>query len=145
MLKETIQTGLRMKVIKPTHLRKVNVDTTVQTKAVRFPTNARLYNRARERLVKAARKFGIQIKQSYERVGPRLLLQQSRYAHARQMKRARACTRKLRTHLGRVIREPASKPRRWECSNGNLSPRFFQSHLCSVRNCLFQDRPPNIV
>jgi IS5 family transposase len=32
-------------------------------------------------------------------------MQQSRYAHARQMKRARACTRKLRTNLGRVIRE----------------------------------------
>ena len=105
MLKETIQTGLRIKVIKPTQLQRVNVDTTVQTKAVRFPTDARLYNRARERLVKAARKGGIQIKQSYERVGPRLLMQQSRYAHARQMKRARACTRKLRTNLGRVIRE----------------------------------------
>ena len=32
-------------------------------------------------------------------------MQSSRYAHARQMKRARACTRKLRTQLGRVIRE----------------------------------------
>jgi transposase, IS5 family len=28
-----------------------------------------------------------------------------RYAHARQMKRARACTRKLRTQLGRVLRQ----------------------------------------
>jgi IS5 family transposase len=71
MLKETIQTGLRMKVITPTQLKRVNVDTTVQTKAVRYPTDARLYNRARERLVKEARKCGIQIKQSYERVGPR--------------------------------------------------------------------------
>ena len=105
MLKETIQTGLRMKVITLTQLKRVNVDTTVQTKAVRYPTDARLYNRARERLVQAARKCGIPIKQSYERVGPRLLMQQSRYAHARQMKRARACTRKLRTKLGRVIRE----------------------------------------
>jgi len=104
MLKETIQTGLRMKVITPTQLKRVNVDTTVQTKAVRFPTDARLYNRVRERLVKVARKAGITIKQSYERVGPRLLMQQSRYAHARQSKRAAACTRKLRTNLGRVIR-----------------------------------------
>jgi hypothetical protein len=30
---------------------------------------------------------------------------QSRYAHARQMKWARACTLKVRTHLGRLIRE----------------------------------------
>ena len=105
MLKETIQTGLRMKAIKPTQLQRVNVDTTVQTKAVRFPTDARLYNRARERLVKTARDCGIRIKQSYARVGPQLLMRQSRYAHARQMKRAQACARKLRTNLGRVIRE----------------------------------------
>ena len=105
MLKETIATGLRMKAIKPTQLQRVNVDTTVQTKAVRFPTDARLYQRATERLVKTARAGGLKIKQSYERVGPQLLMRQSRYAHARQMNRARACTRKLRTHLGRVIRE----------------------------------------
>jgi IS5 family transposase len=59
----------------------------------------------RERLVKAARAEGLTIKQSYEHVGRRLLMQSSRYAHARQMKRARACTRKLRTQLGRVVRE----------------------------------------
>ena len=105
MLKATIDTGLRMKVITPAQLRHVNVDTTVQTKAVRFPTDARLYDRARERLVKTARKAGLQIKQSYERVGRRLRMAQSRYAPARQPKRARACTRKLRTNLGRVIRE----------------------------------------
>jgi len=34
-----------------------------------------------------------------------LLMQSNRYAHARQMKRARACTRKLKTQLGRVMRE----------------------------------------
>ena len=105
MLKETIETAVRMKVITPAQIKRVNVDTTVQTKAVRYPTDARLYNRARERLVKVARERGIQIKQSYERVGPRLVTAQSRYAHARQMNRSRACTRKLRTQLGRVIRQ----------------------------------------
>ena len=38
-------------------------------------------------------------------MGKRLLMQSSRYAHARQMKRARACTRQLKTQLGRVMRE----------------------------------------
>ena len=76
MLKETIATGLRMKAIKPTQLQRVNVDTTVQTKAVRFPTDARLYQRATERLVKTARAGGLKIKQSYERVGPQLLMRQ---------------------------------------------------------------------
>ena len=105
MLRETIDAGLHMKAIRPAELQRLNVDTTVQTKAVRFPTDARLYHRMRERLVKAARGEGLVIKQSYQHVGKRLLMQSSRYAHARQMKRARACTRQLRTQLGRVVRE----------------------------------------
>jgi IS5 family transposase len=52
-----------------------------------------------------ARKEGLTIKQSYERVGRLLVMKASRYAHARQMRRSRAATRKLRTALGRVIRE----------------------------------------
>jgi IS5 family transposase len=105
MLRATIEAGVAMRVIRPAQLQRVNVDTTVQTKAIRFPTDARLYQRMRQRLVKAARAEGLRIKQSYEHVGRRLLMQSSRYAHARQMKRARACTRKLRTQLGRVVRE----------------------------------------
>ena len=105
MLRATIEAGIQMRVISPAELKRVNVDTTVETKAIRFPTDARLYQRMRERLVKTARAEGLTIKQSYRHVGRRLLMQSSRYAHARQMKRARACTRKLKTQLGRVIRE----------------------------------------
>jgi IS5 family transposase len=105
MLRETIKTGMRMNAIRPVELQRLNVDTTVQTKAIRFPTDARLYHRMRERLVKAARAEGLLIKQSYQHVGKRLLMRSSRYAHARQMKRARACTRQLKTQLGRVLRE----------------------------------------
>jgi IS5 family transposase len=105
MLRETINAGLRMKAIRPAELQRINVDTTVQTKAIRFPTDARLYQRMRERLVKVSRAEGLTIKQSYDRVGRRLLMQSNGYAHARQMKRARACTRKLKTQLGRVVRE----------------------------------------
>ena len=115
MLKATIDTGIQMKAIRAAHVAHVNIDTTVQTKAIRHPTDARLYQRACERLVIRARKDGLSIKQSFGRVGRLLVMKASRYAHARQMRRARACTRKLRTNLGRVIREVerqdvASKP-----------------------------------
>ena len=105
LLKQTIEAGLKLKAIKSTQLRRVNIDTTVQEKDIRFPTDARLYDRARERLVKEAKKREIQLRQSYNRLSKRLVLKQSRYAHARQMKRARSCTRKLKTYLGRVIRD----------------------------------------
>ena len=61
MLKATIETGVAMGVIRSAQIKHVNVDTTVQTKAVRHPTDARLYDRARERLVVEARKLGLSI------------------------------------------------------------------------------------
>jgi IS5 family transposase len=105
LLRQTLESGLRMGVIKPSELRRVNVDTTVQEKHIRFPTDARLYDRMRQRLVAAAREEGVALRQSYVRVGKHLLAQQSRYAHAKQFRRARRCTRKVRTILGRVIRD----------------------------------------
>src|SRR3712207_5037918 len=65
LLRQTIEAGLRMGVIKPSELRRVNVDTTVQEKHIRFPTDPRLYDRMRERLVMAARREGVALRQSY--------------------------------------------------------------------------------
>lgn len=118
LLQQTIRAGLKFKAIKSSQLERVNVDTTVQEKHIRFPTDSRLYDRARERLVKAARAEGVTLRQSYKRVGKILLGKQSRYAHARQMKRARRCQRKLRTILGRVIRDIERK------SGGNVGPEL---------------------
>ena len=62
MLRATIEAGMKMRVIRPADLNRINVDTTVETKAIRFPTDARLYQRMRERLVKAARGEGLTMK-----------------------------------------------------------------------------------
>ena len=105
LLKETIQTALRMNVMKPKEVSRVNVDTTVQEKAVAYLTDARNYNKGRKLLVKIAKKRGIELRQSYVRLGEKLLRQQARYAYARQMKRSAKATKQLRTYLGRVIRE----------------------------------------
>ena len=105
LLKKTIAAGLKLKVVKAHQLKRVNVDTTVQEKDIRFPTDARLYHRARQRLVDAARQCDLPLRKNYNRNAKHLLTQQSRYAHARQMNRARRCTRKLKTCLGRVTRD----------------------------------------
>lgn len=105
LLKETLSAGLTMKAIKTYQLKRVNVDTTVQEKDIRFPTDARLYDRSRQRLVEAAKKRGIKLRQNYNRLSKGLLAQQSRYSHARQMKRSKKCIRTMRTYLGRVIRD----------------------------------------
>ena len=105
MLEESLKAGLRQGFIKRTELKRVNVDTTVQEKDVRFPTDARLYDRMREKLVKAAQKRDIKLRQSYKRNGKKALLKQSGYGRARQMKRAKKQSRKLKTYLARVIRD----------------------------------------
>jgi IS5 family transposase len=105
LLIETLETAKRGKLLTKHHVERVNVDTTVQEKAVAFPTDARLYHKARRSLVRAAKARGIELRQNYERLGKRAFLKQGRYAHARQLKRARQETRKLRVFLGRVMRD----------------------------------------
>lgn len=105
LFKQTIKTACDQKLITPSELDRVNVDTTVQEKAVTFPTDAKLYDKARRVLVKLAGERGIVLRQTYARVGKRAVIMQGRYRHARQAKRARRETRKLRTWLGRVIRD----------------------------------------
>lgn len=105
MLEITVQAGLDTQTVKRCSLNVVNVDTTVQGKAIAFPTDARLYHKARRALVREAKQLNIELRQSYTRVGKWALLMHSRYANAKQMKRARREQRKLRTYLGRVIRD----------------------------------------
>ena len=95
--------------MKPSDLARVIVDTTVQPKNITFPTDAKLLNRAREKLVKLAKKLGVELRQSYTRVGKFALIQHQRYAHAKQFKRANRALRTLKTYLGRVIRDIARK------------------------------------
>jgi len=105
MLGLTIQTGIVTKTVSVTSLAVVNVDTTVQEKAIAFPTDARLYHKARGALVRTAKRIGIPLRQSYERVSKLALAKNGRYAHARQMQRAKKEQKRLRTYLGRVIRD----------------------------------------
>lgn len=105
LLQQTVVTAKRNGQLKEHHLNKINVDTTVQEKNIAFPTDAKLYNRLRERLVKEAHKAHIDLRQSYERVGPKALAKQAGYAHAQQFKRAAKQTRSLKTFLNRVVRD----------------------------------------
>src|SRR5438093_3665567 len=105
LLQESLAVATRTEAMKPSDLARVVIDTTVQPKAVMFPTDAKLLNRARERLVRLAKKLGVSLRQSYRRVGKLALIKHQRYAHAHQFKRANRSLRKLKTYLGRVIRD----------------------------------------
>ena len=104
LLKESRAAAQREAVLTPVEVKTVNGDTTVQEKASALPTEARLYHKARHALVRLARICHIKLRQSYVRLGKRAVVNQGRYGAARQLKRARRETRKLRTYLGRVRR-----------------------------------------
>jgi IS5 family transposase len=105
LLTETLSTAKREQALRDSEIKRVNVDTTVQAKAIAFPTDARLYHKVRRALVRAARRAGINLRQTYARLGQHALARQGRYAQARQMKRARRETKRLRLYLGRVLRD----------------------------------------
>ena len=109
LLAETIRIALKHKQVTSQQLRKVTVDTTVQEKAIAFPTDARLYTKMLLRLVNLSKRRGILLRQTYIRKAPQILKQQGRYAHARQFKRSRRCTKTLQTLLGRVVRDIGRK------------------------------------
>jgi IS5 family transposase len=88
LLQESLSVAVKSKALKPSELTQVVVDTTVQPKNVAHPTDAKLLNRARERLVRLAKSHAIVLRQSYARVGKLALIKQQRYAHAKQFKRA---------------------------------------------------------
>ena len=105
MLTQTIQAGQKSGVIDEGSAKRVAVDTTVMEKNIAHPTDARLYERAREQLVVLAQEAGVDLRQSYARLAPRLALQVGRYAHAKQFKRMRKALKKLKGYTGRVMRD----------------------------------------
>jgi transposase, IS5 family len=67
LIQESLSVATRTEAIKPSELSRVIVDTTVQPKNVTFPTDAKLLNRAREKLVRLAKLHAVPLRQSYAR------------------------------------------------------------------------------
>ena len=74
-------------------------------KNIAYPTDARLYEKARAKIVALAQETGITLRQTYARKAPLLAAQVGRYAHARQFKRMRKALRTLKGYTGRVMRD----------------------------------------
>ena len=105
LLAQTIEAAASAKVIKQHSLDKVIVDSTVQEKAIAYPTDSKLLNRGRQQLVQLVAETGITLRQNYNRIAPKLAGQIARYAHAKQYRRMRSHLKKLKTLVGRVWRD----------------------------------------
>jgi IS5 family transposase len=105
LLAATVQAGLQGRVISSTSVKRVVVDTTVQEKAIAFPTDSQLYDRSRRQLVKLAGERGIALRQTYQKACRALLPRIGRYGHAKQYRRLRKAVKTLKGYLGRVYRD----------------------------------------
>ncbi|HQQ71891.1 MAG TPA: IS5 family transposase [Alicycliphilus sp.] len=109
LLKATIDTAVMSKAIKPAEFERLIVDTTVQEKAIAHPVDSRLLEIARHKVVAAAKRAGIALKQTFVKEGKNLRRRAGGYAHAKQLKRLRKVVKRQRTILGIVLREVGRK------------------------------------
>ncbi|MDH5857403.1 IS5 family transposase [Lampropedia aestuarii] len=105
LLAHTIKTAVQLQLIQPEALSQVIVDSTVQEKAVAYPTDSRLLETARQKLVQAAKDSHIALKQTFAKEGKELSRKAGRYAHARQFKRMRRAIKRQSTIVARLCRE----------------------------------------
>jgi IS5 family transposase len=112
LLAQTIEVAVQLKLVRAQDLERVVADTTVQLKAIAHPTDSRLLEVARAKLVDAAKDAGIALKQAFAKEGRALARQAGRYAHARQFRRMRRVIRRQGTIVGRLMREIERKASR---------------------------------
>jgi IS5 family transposase len=105
LLAESLRVAHEAGALRTKDLKRVTVDTTVQPKAITFPTDAKLLHAAIRGLNRLVKEHGVRLRQSYLRVAKRAAMMAGRYAHAKQFNRHRRELRLLRTRLGRIIRD----------------------------------------
>jgi len=109
LLKATIDTAVTIDAVKPKDLERVIVDSTVQEKAIAHPVDSRLLEIARHKVVSAAKRAGIEFKQTFAKEGKALRWKAGGYAHAKQFRRLKRVLKRQRTILGIVMREVQRK------------------------------------
>jgi IS5 family transposase len=87
----------------------VVIDSTVQEKAVTYPTDTKLCRRIIERCWKLADRHGVQLRRRYAKLVRQSLLAQRWRQHPKRRKEARRGVRRLRTIAGRLVRELVRK------------------------------------
>lgn len=134
ILRATVRAAEIIGIVKPVSFKRVIADTTIMEKHVTYPRDIQLYLKSLQLMVRIAKKKGIRLRQTYTRTGKRHAYLYSRYAHARQMKRAQRELKKLRTITGRVLRELGSWVRAKE------EEKSMCQLLCRIEKILLQKR-----
>lgn len=135
ILAATLRCALDSEIIKASDMSQVTVDTTVMPKNIAYPTDARLYYKCIESLVRLAKKFRIKLRQTYKFLSKRAWRLCAVYGRARKMKQVLREVKRLKTYLGRVLREVE----RATCVNKELK-QVTRDYLDLIRKIFEQKR-----
>lgn len=99
LLTESLDAAKRVGALKDKDMKRVVVDTTVQEKAVDYPSEVKVTYDAIVDLGREAKKANLYLKQNYRFVAKELLIKASGYAHARQFNRLRTTNKQMKNLL----------------------------------------------
>jgi len=105
LLSMSVDVAVETGTIEKKDLENIIADTTVMPKNIEYPTDAKLLEKARVRMVKLAKEHNLNLRQNYNFVIKKLLRRLGGYLHAKQMKRAQKEQKTLRTLVGRITRD----------------------------------------
>ncbi len=129
LLAETLAGALRPAPVEPKHPARVTVDTTVQPKALAYPTDSKPLRLAIEILGRLARRHGIALRRSYICLAQRARREAAPLIHRGRHREAERVVRHMRTWLGCLARDIARKV----AGAAGRSP--LPSRLTSSRAC----------
>jgi len=134
LLAHTIAAAQGMKLVSDKQMQTVVVDTTVQEKAIAHPTDNRLLEVARQKLVDMSKDLNLSLKRTFVEEGKRLSHQAGRYAHARQFNRMRKAIKRQGTIVNKLI---AAIERQIAQSAQDIE-QFVQNNLDKARRIIAQ-------
>ena len=99
ILQETLSVAYMSGALSSQDVQKIAVDTTVQNKAVDYPTEIKLLLDGILDLGRSAKRAGLKLKQNYRFIAKSLAIKASGYAHARQMNRLKTATKSMKKYM----------------------------------------------
>lgn len=137
LLIETIKLAIKKQVLSEKDFEKVIVDTTVQEKAIAFPTDIKLCSDALDKIVEGAKKRNVKLRQSYKKKKKKAVQKYHKLSRGNKKKKAKKELKSVRNYLGRVIRDVR---RKWTPIPGDPSDIGFAQFL-DLAERVYNQRP----
>lgn len=139
ILQESLSVAHMTGALDAKDVHKIAVDTTVQEKAVDWPSQIKLLLDGILDLGRSAKKAGLKLKQNYRFIAKSLAAKASGYAHARQMNRLKTATKQMRRLMFKLRARIENAVQSSGQSMENI-PEHLQERLARSSKVLWQEK-----